>query len=98
MPTQEEENLEGQTGRPSQEYLEQVDLRNPSFPVAVRHEEYFNTYINKLMFDNNSRDIMMQPIPFEVGMLQFEIRRDRSGFKKLFPAYHMSLEKNVRTL
>uniref|UniRef100_S4REX9 Tubby C-terminal domain-containing protein n=1 Tax=Petromyzon marinus TaxID=7757 RepID=S4REX9_PETMA len=39
------------------------------------------------------KSIMMQPIPFEVGMLQFEIQRKKSGFSVLHPSFHLYLEK-----
>jgi hypothetical protein len=37
----------------------------------------------------------MQPIPFEVGMLQFEIVRKKSGFTMLHPEFHLYLEKSA---
>jgi hypothetical protein len=36
---------------------------------------------------------MMRPIPIDVGMLQFELDRNKSGFKLLHPTYNLFLEK-----
>ena len=48
-----------------------------------------------LMYDVGSRNLLMQPIPIEVGMLQFEIVRKKSGFSMLHPEFHMYLEKST---
>ena len=61
----------------------------------MRKEEYFNQYLNLLMYDVGSRSLLMQPIPFEVGMLQFEIVRKKSGFTMLHPEFHLYLEKSA---
>lgn len=62
-------------------------LRIPGFPVAVRKEDVFIKYINMLMYDMGSKQLMMQPIPFEVGMIQFEIVRKKSGFNAIYPFF-----------
>ena len=35
----------------------------------------------------------MRPIPIEVGMLRFELERNKSGFKLLHPSFNLFLEK-----
>lgn len=45
------------------------------------------------MYDVGAKNILMQPIPFEVGLLQFEIQRKKSGFNILHPNFHLYLEK-----
>ena len=45
------------------------------------------------MYDVGAKNILMQPIPFEVGMLQFEIQRKKSGLSILHPSFHLYLEK-----
>jgi len=52
-------------------------LRIPSFPLAVRKEDRYNQFLNMLMYDVGSKDLLMRPIPFDVGMLQFEIVRKK---------------------
>ena len=68
-------------------------LRIPSFPVSHRKEDVFNRYLNMLMYDVGSKNLLMQPIPLEVGMLQFEIVRKKGGFTMLHPEFHLYLEK-----
>ena len=46
-----------------------------------------------LMYDVGAKQLLMQPIPFEVGMLQFEIIRKKGGFNILHPSFHLYLEK-----
>jgi hypothetical protein len=83
-------HVEGGTSRPN----EDLDhLRIPSFPVTVRKEDAFNQYLNMLMYDVGSKNLLMQPIPPEVGMLQFEIVRKKSGFTIMHPEFHLYLEK-----
>ena len=60
-------------------------LRIPSFPLAVRKEEAFIQYVNMLMYDVGAKSLLMKPIPFEVGMLQFEMVRKKGGFNILHP-------------
>ena len=69
-------------------------LRIPSFPVSQRKEDFFTQYLNLVMYDFGARSLLMQPIPFEVGMLQFEIVRKKSGFSMLHPEFHLYLEKS----
>lgn len=68
-------------------------LRIPNFPVSVRKDEAFHRFLNGLMYDVGSRSLLMQPIPPEVGMLQFEIVRKQGVFTKLHPEFHLFLEK-----
>ena len=44
-------------------------LRIPSFPLSIRKEEFYNQYLNMLMYDVGAKNLLTQPIPFEVGML-----------------------------
>lgn len=39
------------------------------------------------------RDIIVCPIPFQIGQLRFTIERHRSGFSRLHPSYYLFLEK-----
>jgi hypothetical protein len=51
----------------------------------VRKEEAFIQYVNLLMYDVGAKNLLMSPIPFEVGMLQFELLRKKGGFNILHP-------------
>jgi|LauGreDrversion4_2_1035121.scaffolds.fasta_scaffold192579_3 hypothetical protein len=44
-------------------------LRIPSFPVASRKDDAFNRFLGQLMYDVGAKNLLMQPIPLEVGML-----------------------------
>lgn len=46
-----------------------------------------------LMYDVGAKNLLYQPIPFEVGMLQFELSRKKGGFKVLHPEFQLFLEK-----
>ena len=70
-------------------------LRIPSFPMAHRRDDLFNQYLNLVMYDVGARQLLMQPIPLEVGMLQFEIIRKKTGFTMLHPEFHLYLEKSA---
>lgn len=49
-------HVEGGQQRPD----EMLDhLRIPSFPVSVRKEEVFNQYLNMLMYDVGSKQLLM---------------------------------------
>jgi len=65
----------------------------PSFPIAHRKEDIYINYINMLTYDVGAKQLLMAPIPFEVGMLQFEIIRKKGGFSILHPSFHLYLEK-----
>ncbi|CDW83825.1 tubby-like protein [Stylonychia lemnae] len=89
-PILETAMMSGQTKRSEDD---QDYLRIPGFPLALRNHDSYIQYINMLMYDVGGKSIMMQPIPFEVGMLQFEIQRKKSGFSILHPSFHLYLEK-----
>ena len=49
-----------------------------------------------LVHDPNFKELMMQPVPFEVGMLYCEIVRKKSGFNILHPTFVLSIERNEK--
>ena len=63
-------------------------LNRPSFPIFNPHIEFLNQYIELLMHDKeSSNDLIMRPIPFEVGSVSLELVRNSFGLNMLFPAY-----------
>ena len=48
-----------------------------SFKVAVCDTEAYNAFVHQLVFGNKARDLIMQPMPFNIGMLKFTIERHR---------------------
>ena len=46
-----------------------------------------------LLYDVGSKQLLLQPIPFDCGMLHFEIIRKKGGFNVLHPSFHLYLEK-----
>ena len=72
---------------------EEEFLRIPGFPLAIKKEDCYIQYINMLMYDVGAKNLLMQPIPFEIGMLQFEIIRKKGGFNVLHPQFNLYLEK-----
>ena len=65
-----------------------------SFRIAVCIEDMYNKFVHGLIFGQSCKQIIMNPIPFTVGMLKFSIERHRTGFNRLHPSYYLYLEKN----
>lgn len=61
----------------------------PKFDASV-----YIQFIDQLIFGNNRKDAIMQPIPPSVGQLKFCITRNKGAMNKLTPSYYLNLEKN----
>lgn len=50
-------------------------------------------FLENLIFNEESTEFITQPIPPEVGKLQFSVVRNKSFMNKLAPSYYLYLEK-----
>lgn len=66
-----------------------------SFKIAVCNPEAYNAFVHQIVFGNKARDLILMPLPFNVGVMRFTIERHRKGFNRLHPSYYLYLEKNT---
>lgn len=66
-----------------------------SFKVAVCDPDSYRAFVDQVIFGSRAREMIMDPIPFQVGQLRFTIERHRTGFNRLHPSYYIYLEKNT---
>jgi hypothetical protein len=51
-------------------------------------------FLDQLLFGNNRKAAIMQPIPPAVGQLKFSITRNKGAMNKLTPSFYLNLEKS----
>ena len=64
-----------------------------SFRLARADHIVYGQFIDEMLFGNNRKSKIMQPIPFQAGSLKFTIERKRSGLNKISPAFTLFIEK-----
>ena len=66
----------------------------PCFPIYEKKETFYNSFVNLVMYDSQAKDLMMKANPKEVGMIQFEVQRNRKGLSFMQPKFVLKLEKS----
>eukprot|EP00347_Sterkiella_histriomuscorum_P007966 403346884 len=65
-----------------------------SFKVAICDPESYKAFVDQIVYGTKMRELIMSPIPFQMGQLRFTIERHRTGFNRIHPSYYIYLEKN----
>jgi hypothetical protein len=75
--------------------MSQALIQKPlTFKVAVCDPESYKAFVDQVIFGSRAKDLIMNPIPFQIGQLRFTIERHRVGLNRLHPSYYLFLEKN----
>lgn len=77
-----------------EEEAQKIGARPPP-EIKIDSKEAHNLFIQKLTNPftpiEELRDMFMQPVPPEVGMIQMTISRNKSGFNRFYPKYTLVL-------
>ena len=83
------------TKKPKKEFMSPTyahklgyDFKLPKFDAGG-----YIQYIDSVIFGKKRKELLMEPIPPEVGMLKFCIRRVVTIMNKLTPSYYLYIEK-----
>lgn len=61
--------------------------------MAAQNPDIQSKFLEALIYGENFKALVYDPIPYAVGQLKFSIKRDRTGLNKLEPLFTLLLEK-----
>ena len=63
-----------------------------NFKLSQYNLQSYTRYIDSILHHRNRKEVMMEPIPPEVGKLKFSIKRVSNFMTKLTPTYEMYIK------
>jgi hypothetical protein len=78
----------------TEESAKRLNVYGYSWPIPNYNGDVYVKFIEKVIFNNNNSEYLMQPIPPEVGKLKFCIMRNKSLTNRLTPSFYLYLEKH----